>query len=120
MAMFTKILVVVDEAGETRATSYAQELSSMFDASVQMHRAVAPHGVTSSRRSRQVAEAIAEAARLAEADLIVLGVDRRRAGRHHLTGSVREQLAQLTHLPVMVPPLEPVRTGSRQLMLVHV
>jgi hypothetical protein len=49
---------------------------------------------------------LAQAAAGFQADLIVLGLDRRRLCRRHFSRSMREQLAQVTALPVMISPAD--------------
>ncbi len=67
-------------------------------------RRVEVHGWTLGARTRQLASAIAAAAETCGADVIVLGMDRRRMARRHLTPSLRDQLTSATALPVLVAP----------------
>jgi nucleotide-binding universal stress UspA family protein len=46
------------------------------------------------------------------ADLIVLGLDRRRLSHRHFSRSVREQLTRATELPVMIPATSPSRDNE--------
>jgi nucleotide-binding universal stress UspA family protein len=115
--MFEKILVAVDERETgTAATRFASQLSGTFHASVQVFHPEAASARSSRSGDRQLAQAVAAEAQRVHADLIVLGLDRQRIGRHHLVGSVREQLAQLTQVPVMAAPtgFEVAQTDARE------
>jgi nucleotide-binding universal stress UspA family protein len=103
--MFDKVLVAVDEQEAGQAASrFAADLSASFGSSVQIfHPALLDRG-TRRQRDRQLATEIATEARRSEADLIVLGIERRTLGRHHVSGSVRQQLARLTRIPLMAAP----------------
>jgi hypothetical protein len=104
MTMFHTILLVVDEAEEANAAAFVAGLPGADNHSVQIFHPTPGGGGIHRAKDHRLALAIAEQARTVAADLIVLGVERRRAGRHHLAGSLREQLAELTHLPVLIPP----------------
>jgi nucleotide-binding universal stress UspA family protein len=102
--MFNKVLVAVDEqeAGQL-ASRFAGDLSASFGSAVQIFHPALPQG-TRRQRDRQLATEIAAAARLSDADLIVLGIERRTLGRRHVSGSLRQQLAHLTRIPLMAAP----------------
>ncbi len=55
-------------------------------------------------RSHRLAEEIAVAAEERDADVIVLGIDRRRMAKRHVAPSLRAQLTRETALPVLVAP----------------
>jgi hypothetical protein len=55
-------------------------------------------------RSHRLAEEIAVAAEARDADVIVLGIDRRRIAKRHIAPSLRAQLTRETALPVLVAP----------------
>jgi nucleotide-binding universal stress UspA family protein len=103
--MFDKVLVAVDEreVGQS-ASRFAADLTASFGSSVQIFHPALPEGGTRRLRDRQLATEIATEARRCEADLIVLGIERRTLGRHHVSGSLREQLARLTRIPLMAAP----------------
>ncbi|HEY1651943.1 MAG TPA: universal stress protein [Acidimicrobiales bacterium] len=61
-------------------------------------------GPTLGARNRQLVHGIAEAAAAFEADVIVLGFDRRRLASHRLAPSLREQIIRAVDLPVLVAP----------------
>jgi nucleotide-binding universal stress UspA family protein len=67
-------------------------------------RRVEVHGWTLGARTRRLASAITAAAERCGADVIVLGMDRRRMARRHLIPSLRDQLTSATALPVLVAP----------------
>jgi nucleotide-binding universal stress UspA family protein len=67
-------------------------------------RRVEVHGWTLGARTRRLASEITAAAESCGADVIVLGMDRRRLARRHLIPSLRDQLASATALPVLVAP----------------
>ncbi len=71
-------------------------------------RRVEVHGRTLGARTRQLASAISAAAESCGADVIVLGMDRRRMARRHLAPSLRDRLTGATALPVLVAPLDHV------------
>jgi nucleotide-binding universal stress UspA family protein len=62
---------------------------------------------TRGARNRRLARDIAEAAEDFGADVIVLGIDRRRLAGHRLAPSVRQQIMRVTDLPVLVGPSSP-------------
>ena len=64
-------------------------------------------GATRSARNQQLVNGIAEAAETFRADLVVVGIERRRLAR-----GVREQLTKATSVPVLIPPTPPVRTPA--------
>ena len=70
------------------------------DASVRL----TAEGHTLGARNRALVGGIAAAAEAFDADLIVLGCDHRRLARHHVGPSLRERLARVTELPVVVAP----------------
>ena len=49
-----------------------------------------------------------------QADLIVLGLERPMLGRHHRSGSVRQQLGTMTHLPIMAAPTAAERPAHQR------
>lgn len=61
-------------------------------------------GATRGARDQQLASGIADAAQAFGADLIVLGIDRRRLARNRFSRSVREQLTAATDVPVLMAP----------------
>lgn len=63
-------------------------------------------------RNRQLVQGIAEATRDFGADVIVLGIDRRRLAGHRLAPSLREQIMRATDVPVLVAP-SPRADGKR-------
>jgi hypothetical protein len=65
---------------------------------------VAVHGWTLGARTRRLASAIGAAAEACGADVIVLGMGRRRMARRHLAPSLRDRLTGATALPVLVAP----------------
>jgi nucleotide-binding universal stress UspA family protein len=103
--MFTRILVAMDES-ETghEAEAYAAELADSFGGSVTRCRI---SGMASGRRStrdQQVVAHVAEAAQAIGADVVVLGLERRRLEHHRLSPSLRERLRESAPVPVLVPP----------------
>ena len=62
------------------------------------------HGWTLGARTRRLASAISAAAETCGADVIVLGMGRRRMARRHLAPSLRDRLTGATALPVLVAP----------------
>lgn len=68
-------------------------------------------------RNRQLVKGIAAAAEAFGADVIVLGLERRRLAGHRLAPSVRQQLVRTTDLPVLVAPA-PQPAGTRHHRLV--
>jgi nucleotide-binding universal stress UspA family protein len=76
----------------------------LADATAAPARRVEVHGWTLGGRTRHLASEIAAAAEACGADVIVLGVNRRRLARRHLTPSLRDQLTSATALPVLVTP----------------
>ncbi len=70
-------------------------------------------GSTRSARNRQLARAIAEASTAFGADVILVGVDHRRLAGHRLAPSLREQLARVSPLPVLVVPTPAATDGTR-------
>jgi len=142
--VFRRILVAVD-ASETGhiAAHFGTELADQFDAAVRIvpfsgdmdrrrgEREVVRHkpnggdlygsgltvnGVTRAARDHQLVSGIAKEAAGFGADLIVLGLDRRRTSRHHFSRSVREQLTRATMVPVMVSPMEIVNRERSELV----
>jgi nucleotide-binding universal stress UspA family protein len=109
--MFHTILLVVDQAEEANAAAYVAGLPGTSTASVRVFHPLHDGGLTRRGQDSRLAHAVADEARSVGPDLIVLGVDRRQVGRHHLSGSLREQLAELTHLPVMAPPTWAARSS---------
>jgi methylmalonyl-CoA mutase cobalamin-binding subunit len=67
-------------------------------------RRVEVHGWTLGARTRRLASAISAAAEACRADVIVLGMSRRRMARRHLAPSLRDRLTKMTALPVLVAP----------------
>jgi nucleotide-binding universal stress UspA family protein len=61
-------------------------------------------GATRAARNQQLVSGIAEAAQTYGADLIVVGLDRRRVARCRFGSSVREQLTAATNVPVLMAP----------------
>ena len=61
-------------------------------------------GPSQGARNRLLAGRIADSARHSGADVIVLGLDRRRLARHRFGASLRSRLAAATDLPVLVAP----------------
>jgi K+-sensing histidine kinase KdpD len=61
-------------------------------------------GATRNARNAQLVSGIAEAAETYKADLIVVGLDRRRLERHRFSPSVRAQLTAATSTPVLMAP----------------
>jgi nucleotide-binding universal stress UspA family protein len=61
-------------------------------------------GATRHSRNAQLVSGIAEAAETYKADLIVVGLDRRRLERHRFSPSVRAQLTAATSTPVLMAP----------------
>jgi nucleotide-binding universal stress UspA family protein len=103
--MFNKVLVAVDEREAGQAASrFAADLSASFGSSVRIFHPALPHGGTRRQRDHQLAAEIAAEARRSEADLIVLGIERRTLGRRHVSGSVRQQLSHMTRIPLMAAP----------------
>jgi nucleotide-binding universal stress UspA family protein len=132
--MFRRIVVAMDGSDEGRAAaSLAAELADQFGATVQLvpvtehsswrHAGPVPSevrgpdgprgrelsvtGATSARRAHELVACIAAAADQFGADLIVLGLERRRVSHHTYSRSLRAQLTRATSLPVMVAPRSP-------------
>jgi nucleotide-binding universal stress UspA family protein len=61
-------------------------------------------GATRGQRNHQLVSGIAEAASTFGADLIIVGLERRRLGRARFAESVREQLTAATEVPVLLAP----------------
>ncbi len=87
-----------------RAHTGAADDRRLTDATAAPARRVEVHVWTLGGRTRHLAAAIAAAAEACGADVIVLGVNRRRLARRHLTPSLRDQLTSATELPVLVAP----------------
>jgi nucleotide-binding universal stress UspA family protein len=104
VTMFQKILVASDgsESG-CAATLFAAEMSQAFGAAVETC-VIPAHGRGIRSGEDDSARQIIEMAGVTKADVIVLGMDRRRIGRHLAERGVRDRVAQSTHLPVVVPP----------------
>ncbi len=128
--VFRRILVALDGSDDARAAFvFVSNVARHFDAQVwfiqltdessrrrceivtdvgQRGRRVANQfsvsGATRGARNQQLASGIAEAAQTYGADLIVLGLDRRRVTRHGFGSSVREQLTAATNVPVLMAP----------------
>jgi len=103
--MFHKILLATDGSESGRvATAFAVELSEAFGASVETCSLEGTSRTTWAGRDHEVVKRIADRTGQTQADVIVLGVDRRRLGRHRAARGLRDQLARRTHLPVMMAP----------------
>ncbi len=89
---------------QPRAHTRAPGDVRLADATPAPVRRVEVHGWTLGGRTRHLAAEIAAAADACGADVIVLGVNRRRLARRHLTPSLRDQLTSATALPVLVAP----------------
>ncbi|HEY1829837.1 MAG TPA: hypothetical protein VGG38_06295 [Acidimicrobiales bacterium] len=103
---FRHILVAAETDEARHAAGFAAQLSGAFGASIDVLEIPAAQGIRRSGQDHQVAMAVADEAARVGADLIVLAADRVRVGRHHLGGSIRQQLSTRTHLPVMVAPTQ--------------
>jgi hypothetical protein len=101
---FRRILVAAESTEAERAAEFAARLSGAFGATVDVLELPTARGLRQSGQDHQLAMAVADEAVRISADLIVLAADRVRVGRHHLAGSIRQQLSSRTHLPVMVAP----------------
>ena len=108
MTMFSNILVATDgsSAGQA-AAAYAGELATTFAAPVTVVPLAEMHAGSALTRDRDAARHIATEAARVQADVIVLGLERRRLGHHLMRRGLRSQLARSTHLAVMVPPTPP-------------
>jgi nucleotide-binding universal stress UspA family protein len=108
MTMFQNILVATDgsSAGLT-ATAYAGQLSTTFAAPVTLVPLAEMHSGSVLTRDRDAARHIATEAARVHADVIVLGLERRRLAHHLMRRGLRSELARSTHLAVMVPPATP-------------
>jgi nucleotide-binding universal stress UspA family protein len=108
MGMFSTILVAIDESESGHeADDYATELASSFGGSVTRCKVTSSDAGRRTARDQQVAAHVAEAARAVGADVIVLGLDRRRLEHHRFSPSLRERLTELAAVPVLVPPASP-------------
>lgn len=103
-------IVGVSEEGRQRRSGVESDASPMA-AEQQAHRLVVGAS-TLGARNRQLVHGIAEAAEDFGADVIVLGIDRRRLAGHRLAPSVREQVMRVTDVPVLVAP-NPRSEGRR-------
>lgn len=128
---FRRLLVAVDGSPAARgasdlatqwATQYGADLKvlALVEPSRHGHAEPAPEpdrvvagqpaacvevsGSTRSARNRELARAIAEAGAAFGADVILVGIDHRRLARHRMAPSLREQLARVSPLPVLVAP----------------
>jgi nucleotide-binding universal stress UspA family protein len=61
-------------------------------------------GATRTVRDRHLVTAIAEEAARFEADVVVLGLDRRRLAHQHFSKALQEQVTRATSLPVLIAP----------------
>ena len=130
VAVFGRVLVVVDGSESARAAiAFAENWARESGARVRIvelaeqrtairsrlvtdldhaprrpvdHLAVS--APTLDARNRRLVTGIADAAQTFGADVIVLGLERRRMSRHRFARSFRAQLARATDLPVMIPP----------------
>ena len=102
-ATFQRMLVVIDDSASARgATEIVAEWIERQGAEVRIVQLT-----DDGERNRQLVRRVAESALAFEADVIVLGVDRRRLAGHRLTPSLRELLTRATELPVLVAPERP-------------
>ena len=123
--MFKRILVALDSSEAARAAFvFVSDWARQFDAQVwfiqltdesssrrceivtdvgrrgrQLANEFTVGGATRSARDEQLVSGIAEAAQTFRADLVVVGIERRRLAR-----GVREQLTHATSVPVLIPP----------------
>jgi nucleotide-binding universal stress UspA family protein len=139
--MFRRILVAIDGSDAARAAFvFATDWARHFDGRVwfiqlaeeshsrrctlrtdvarrgrQLANSFSVSGATRKARNLQVVSAIVGAAETYQADLIVLGFDRRRVARDRFNRGVREQLTAATDLPVLVAPPQcaPSRVAAR-------
>jgi nucleotide-binding universal stress UspA family protein len=113
MAMFRHILVATDgsSAGQA-AAAYAGELSCTFAAQVTLVPLAEMESGPALSSDREVARHLATEAARVQADVIVLGLERRRVGHHLLHRGLRAELARATHLAVMVPPTAPASAAA--------
>jgi nucleotide-binding universal stress UspA family protein len=108
MGMFTTILVAMDESDAGHeADGYATELAKSFGGSVTRCKVTSSDGGRRAARDQQVVAHVAEAAAAVGADVIVLGLDRRRLEHHRLSPSLRERVTESALVPVLVPPVSP-------------
>jgi hypothetical protein len=117
---FRHVLVVTEPAGSgveadadagakaaAAAAAVAHEWADAFGGDVATLELSETRGLrqwTLGARSHRLAEEIAVAAEARDADVIVLGIDRRRMARRHLAPSLRAQPTRETALPVLVAP----------------
>ncbi|HEY1830990.1 MAG TPA: hypothetical protein VGG38_12180 [Acidimicrobiales bacterium] len=94
------------EAGH-EADGYATELANSFGGSVTRCKVTSGEGGRRNARDQQVAAHVAGAAAAVGADVIVLGLDRRRLEHHRFSPSLRERLTESAPVPVLVPPASP-------------
>jgi nucleotide-binding universal stress UspA family protein len=128
--VFKRILVAMDSSDAARAAFvFVSDWARQFDAQVwfiqitdesarrrceivtdvsrrgrQLANQFTVIGATRNGRNQQLVNGIAEAAQSFGADLVVVGIDRRR-----LVRGVRELLTQATSLPVLIPPTPAAR-----------
>jgi Asp/Glu/hydantoin racemase len=97
--MFGRILVAMDGLNTGRAgLSFAAQMTDRYKTCVWAFDV--PPTV---RRHRMMQEIAREAERVG-AEVIVLGLERRRISRRLPSGTLSEQLGHMSGLPVMVPP----------------
>ena len=122
--MFKRILVAMDSSDAARAAFvFVSDWARQFDAQVwfiqltdesarrrceivtdvdqrgrQLANQFTIRGATKSARNQQLVNSIVESAQTFRADLVVVGIDRRRLAR-----GVRERLTQATNVPVLIP-----------------
>jgi nucleotide-binding universal stress UspA family protein len=103
-AAFRRVLVVVDGSESARtAVAFAEDWARDSGAQVRIVE-LAERAPTLDARNRRLVAGITDAARTFGADVVVLGLERRRMARHRFARSFRAQLASTTDLPVMIPP----------------
>jgi hypothetical protein len=99
LRMFGRILVAMDGLNTGRAgLSFAAQMTDRYKTCVWAFDV--PPTV---RRHRMMQEIAREAERVG-AEVIVLGLERRRISRRLPSGTLSEQLGHMSGLPVMVPP----------------
>ena len=105
-APFRRMLVVIDGSVSAHAaTDLAAQWVEQHGAEVRfVQLAEGPK-----QRNRQLVQGIADSASAFGADVIVLGIERRRLVRHRLAASLRELVTRATELPVLVPPAPSAR-----------
>jgi nucleotide-binding universal stress UspA family protein len=115
MTMFQHILVATDgsDAGQA-AAAYAGQLSNAFAARVTLVPLAEMQSGSARTSDREVARHLATEADRVRADVIVLGLERRRLGHHLVRRGLRAELARTTHVAVMVAPTTAPPVPSRR------